>query len=597
MKLNFDNYKQDVLYNAGKNEKKIIEYITNNSVEKYDEILQTDNSSETILGLSTLRNNIVYAYSFKNDASILELGAHLGEVTNLLCKSAKKVVAVETVKARAEAISVRCKKRDNLEIIVGNFKDINFSENFDYITLFGVLEYAQCFFDDENPAEELIKYCKKHLKEDGKILIATDNKFAMKYYVGAEDDCTGNRFDSVTGYKNDKAYKLGKYELERILNSAELYKSQFFYPLPDYKLTNSIFSDEYLPTSSKINGYFPYYNDYDEVLFSEVDAYDAIIKENKNMFPFFANSFLVEASKIDFENDTKYVGFNNYRKKKYRLMTKIRNEFVEKIATEPDSRVHLNNMKKNIDQLKKFDIRILDDYDSEKISSKYVDCKLVSQLVSDNLENKKYIIDLLKRYKNEILKLTHVYIEDEENIFTKYNIEVDKEVLQGFNYLENGYWDMIFKNCFLIDNNFVFFDQEWIEKNIPAEFLVYRCIVNIEKLREKIEQYDIYEELGISEYISLFEELDRHIFNEIFDKKIFELYTRKHKNPIYENAKLEANLNYSNDTIKELRKSIQNLSNEIFSKDIELNSLRKFKENVEENKGMKLIMKFSKMFK
>ena len=47
---------------------------------------------------------------------------------------------------------------------------------------------------------------------------------------------------------------------------------------------------------------------------------------------------------------------------------------------------------------------------------------------------------------------------------------------------------MILKNCFIIDGECVFFDQEWVEKNVPVEFLVYRSIVNVEKLRNKIDK-------------------------------------------------------------------------------------------------------------
>ena len=98
---------------------------------------------------------------------------------------------------------------------------------------------------------------------------------------------------------------------------------------------------------------------------------------------------------------------------------------------------------------------------------------------------------------------------------------------------------MILKNCFIIDGECVFFDQEWLEENVPIEFLVYRSIVNIEKLRSKIEEYQLYEKMKIKEYITLFEELDRKIGKDIMDEKIFSFYQRKHKNPIYDNYALE----------------------------------------------------------
>ena len=77
-----------------------------------------------------------------------------------------------------------------------------------------------------------------------------------------------------------------KIKIEEILKNVGLNYYKFLYPLPNYKLPSLIFSDEYLPTSSKINGYFPCYHKESSIFFSEVDAYDTIIKEDNKMFPF-----------------------------------------------------------------------------------------------------------------------------------------------------------------------------------------------------------------------------------------------------------------------------------------------------------------------
>ena len=196
--------------------------------------------------------------------------------------------------------------KDNLDIVVTEISKIKLEEKFDYITLFGILEYAQEIFNTENPALDMILYCKKMLKPNGKLLIATDNKFALKSYIGEKDECTGITFDSITGYKNsNKQYKLGKKKIENVLKEAGMNHYKFFYPLPDYKLPSLIFTDEYLPSSSKINGYFPYYMDSSSIFYSEVDAYDAIIKEDKKMFPFFANSYFIVVSQNEFKDDIK----------------------------------------------------------------------------------------------------------------------------------------------------------------------------------------------------------------------------------------------------------------------------------------------------
>lgn len=65
--------------------------------------------------------------------------------------------------------------------------------------------------------------------------------------------------------------------------------------MPDYKLPNIIFSDEYLPNEENIKNYNPYLsNEGSETQYDEKEAYKDIIKNKQ--FDFFANSFFIEAS-------------------------------------------------------------------------------------------------------------------------------------------------------------------------------------------------------------------------------------------------------------------------------------------------------------
>ena len=552
MEINLESLKED--------EKKIIEYINSNEKDNYENIIKENLNDSVMLGLSNIRNNLVYAYDFEPDSTVLEIGAHLGEITGALCEKCAKVISVEPNEARARAILKRYSDKDNLDIVVTEISKIKLEEKFDYITLFGILEYAQEIFNTENPALDMILYCKKMLKPNGKLLIATDNKFALKSYIGEKDECTGITFDSITGYKNsNKQYKLGKKKIENVLKEAGMNHYKFFYPLPDYKLPSLIFTDEYLPSSSKINGYFPYYMDSSSIFYSEVDAYDAIIKEDKKMFPFFANSYFIVVSQNEFKDDIKYVSFNNYRKEKYQLMTKIRENTVEKTSINAKSKKHLEQMMDNIKNLNSKNIKILDEAYEDKVVSKFINLKLASQLVSDNIERPQEIIKILNKYKEKILTISTEYDENEKTIFEKYIPDIDKNILSKFRYLKDGYWDMILKNCFIIDEECVFFDQDWVEENVPVEFLVYRSIVNVEKLRNKIEEYQLYEKMQIKEYIPLFEKLDGKIGAEIMDEKVFSFYQRKHKNPIYDNYILE-----------DKNKKLMSENNKISNQNIEL---------------------------
>ena len=294
MKVNYDFYSGKDLYSDGEIENEIIEYAK--TFKNMDDVFEKDIRWPVFYHLTPIRKNILNWYPFDKDSDVLEIGGGMGAITEVLCEKCKNVVSVELSKNRALSIEARNQDKDNLEIIVGNLNDIDFKDRkFDYITLIGVFEYAMSFTNTDNPYIDFLNNIKRLLKPDGKILIAIENKFGMKYWLGAPEDHTCVKYDGITGYENvNNVRTFGKDEIINILNQCGLKNTKFYYPLPDYKLPSLIFSDEYLPTVETIENYIPYYYEGTKVEFDEIKAYKEVIKNNK--FDFFANSFLIECS-------------------------------------------------------------------------------------------------------------------------------------------------------------------------------------------------------------------------------------------------------------------------------------------------------------
>lgn len=296
MKVNYDFYTGKDTYSDGDVEKDIIKYLEDYGEENYTEIFKKDIRWPVFYHITPIRKNILKWYEFKENAEVLEIGAGMGAITGILCDKAAHVTSVELSKQRAMAIEKRCKDKENLELIIGNFNDIKFEKKFDYITLIGVLEYAPLYTNSNNPFEDFLKTIKSLLKDDGKLLIAIENQFGMKYFSGVEEDHTNKIYDGITGYENKKGIRtFGKNELKEILQKSGYTYTKFYYPMPDYKLPNIIFSDEYLPNEENIKNYNPYLsNEGSEAQYDEKEAYKDIIKNKQ--FDFFANSFFIEAS-------------------------------------------------------------------------------------------------------------------------------------------------------------------------------------------------------------------------------------------------------------------------------------------------------------
>jgi 2-polyprenyl-3-methyl-5-hydroxy-6-metoxy-1,4-benzoquinol methylase len=288
--LNLTFYKGQDLYSDGEIEDELLEIVKKNN--EFTTTIQQSNKWPILYHLSKRRENLINWYPFVENAEVLEIGAGCGAITTALCEKVKNVIGIELSKKRSEINAYRNKNRTNLEILVGNFNDIKIDQEFDYITLIGVLEYAKSYTNTNEPYVDFLKKIKKYLKPQGKLIIAIENKFGLKYWAGCREDHTGKFFDGLENYMDNGGVRtFSRKELTGLLNDSGFNSLEYYYPLPDYKLPTQIFSDSYKPGIGDI-GNISFSYDQDRVsLFDESLVYDNIIQNGD--FETFANSFLV----------------------------------------------------------------------------------------------------------------------------------------------------------------------------------------------------------------------------------------------------------------------------------------------------------------
>lgn len=290
-KLNLNFYSGHDAYSDGEIEQELLQIVSNN--DSFDTVLAQDSRWPILYHLSPIRHNILNWYPFKKQASLLEIGGGCGALTGALCEKVDKVTVIELSKLRSEINLQRNQHYSNLEIIVGNLNDIKLEEQFDYITLIGVLEYAGSFTDTVQPYQDFLSNIKPLLKKQGKLFIAIENKFGLKYFAGAKEDHTSKFFDGIVGYPDTKhVCTFGKTELQNLLTESGFSRHTFYYPHPDYKMPLEIYSEAHLPAIDSYLSPAPNF-DYERLsLFDEAVAYQQIIQNGQ--YEFFANSFLVE---------------------------------------------------------------------------------------------------------------------------------------------------------------------------------------------------------------------------------------------------------------------------------------------------------------
>ena len=507
MKVNLDYYKElEDVKQIGEEYEEILQRVENCAGEDFSKTLDTKARIKNVIALSDVRENILNWYEFKKDCTILELNANYGEITGLLCKNAKKVVSLESSKKYADVIEKRHKNKENLELIVGNYENIELQEKFDYIVIIGMVENLK----------QAIEYSKKYLKEDGTILLAVNNRFGVKAWI------TMNENANVI---NNQKQAISREQLENILQGMN-YK--YYYPLPDYKLPNIIYTDNSMPTTANIYRDLTYKDE--NVNFKEIDTYYQIISNNKEDFKKFANSFLLEISNKEIkENDIKFIAFSNIRKDEYRIKTIVKNKQVEKTSVNEKSTKHIEKVKNNIKTLEKLEIKTLDTYEDGKIISKYVEAetledKLIKTCKEQGIEE---FIKQIEEYREFLKEKLEVTEEVEKNIFTKYKVECKEETLNKLTFVKNGLWDLIFQNCFIIDNEWYFYDQEWQEENVPVEYILYRAILYFHESKKYISDEEVFEKLNISEFVPIFNELDNKIQEKIRKQLVWNLHSKE----------------------------------------------------------------------
>ena len=189
VKLNLDFYKGTDTYSDGDIEDKLLEVVKNGT--DLEEFLTTESEWPYLYYFSNIRHNILEWYDFGEGRSLLEIGAGCGAVTGLFCEKLDRVVAIDLSKRRSSINAYRNQKYDNLEIMVGNFQDIETDEKFDYVTLIGVLEYSIYYIGSDDPFRDMLRRAKNYLKPGGKLIIAIENKYGIKYWAGSREENTG----------------------------------------------------------------------------------------------------------------------------------------------------------------------------------------------------------------------------------------------------------------------------------------------------------------------------------------------------------------------------------------------------------------------
>ena len=460
--------------------------------------------------------DILYLYNDKEDAAVKEFLQQKGTVTLSSC--------IELAEAKLEV------------------------NRYDYIVGIDVIEECQ------NPAE-LLKACHKMLKSSGRIVLGTENRYAIKYICGDRDPYTNHSFDGIENYRRlsdadrnliaGRCYSMA--ELKLMLSQAGFENDKFYSVMPSLQETQLVYAEGYEPVEELAMRYFPLYNYPDSVFLEEQYLYTDLIKNG--MFHKIANAYIIECSMDGRLDDTLHATISLDRGHDNALVTSIcEHDGVRNVIKRAVYKEGIHKLKEMQDNLYDLHTRGINVVDSSVENDIFIMPYVDAPVAMNELKA------IAKKDRNAFLKamddMYELILNSSEH--TGIISEKDRNSADGRDLgtiLEKGYIDMVPLNCFYdgtiedSKSRFIYYDQEFYWDNCPAKAIMYRSISIIydgtDKEFERImPRTELLNRYGLAECEDIWQRMSSR-FTETLRKQ-------KQLRPYYENKRIDGRILYTN---------------------------------------------------
>ncbi|MCD7863969.1 MAG: class I SAM-dependent methyltransferase [Lachnospiraceae bacterium] len=473
----------------GKMEDELLEIVKTRKPSEYQAVIEEKKSWPVLYQLSHFRENIVDWIPMEKSAKVLEVGSDCGAITGSLSRKAGEVTCIDPSRKRSQINAYRHQDCGNVTIHVGNFKDIEpeLPADYDYIFLVGVFAYGVDYMGTERPFEEFLSIILKHLSKDGRIVIAIENKYGLKYFAGCKEDHLGTYFSGIENYAAGGGVRtFSRPGLEQIFASCGMKDYHFYYPYPDYKFMTTVYSDERLPKKGELSNNLRNFDRDRLLLFDERNAFDGILEDG--LFSIFSNSYEVI---LGADVDVAYAKYSNDRAPEFQIRTefvrRVGSFVVRKAPLTAQAVSHVVRMAGayaglcgryqdsgiSINQCQLTDVN-----GAPAAEFEFLTGKLLSELLDERL---------LAKDMDGFLKLFREYLQ-------KTGYHGDFPVSD---------YDLAFDNIMVRDDIWTIIDYEWtVEKPVDLKETAFRavqCYLSQDPGRNQLDMGMILKELGITE--------------------------------------------------------------------------------------------------
>lgn len=414
----------------------------------------------------------------------------------------------------------------------------------------------------ENP-QEFFDICKSLLRKKGRLLLAVNNRFGIRYFCGNKDLYTDRCFDGVEGYVRvyieEKQPFAGRTytraELKQMLTKAGFSKQQFFSVFSDLENPVLIYREDFLPNEDVMARISPCYSDSGTVFLEEELLYKSLIENN--MFHSMANAYIIECA-FDTDvilSDVQHVTSSVERSQESAMMTIIHDSgIVEKCPVYREGQNRLKTLYENGERLKQIGVKMVPaTYLNERYCMPFMSLENGHVYLKRLLENDpEQFLAALDLFRDTILSSSKIIKED----------KLDGEGA----ILEYGYFDLVPLNSFFDGKEFVFYDQEIRIANFPANVLILRMITTLYYHDIRMEKWMpmeiLLERYHLDTHLEKWWKQEKALLGELRNDSLLEEYHKKIRADHYLLQNNCDRLNYSTEyyrfTYKDIFANLEN---------------------------------------
>lgn len=450
-------------------------------------------------------------------------------------------------------------------------------ESFDYAVVVGALERVK----KETDAKVLLKSIYGALKEDGKLLLGTDNRLGIRYFCGDRDRFTDRNFDSIENYARiniaDRetldGHAYAKAEIEGMLREAGFETCRFYSVFPVLENPQILLAEDYIPQEELDVRIFPQYHCADTVFLEEEKLYGSLLQNG--MFHPMANGFLVECPKAGRGalSDVRQITVSMDRGKEQAMYTIVgRGKQVLKKPVYVEGRKRIKELDENSTYLRSHGVNMVEAQVSD-------DCFLMAY--QQGVPAVTYFRELLYQDRGMFIKkleeFWEIILNSSEHVpyeeidwerfepgwekrkpddpgkdkwrKAAFGSKEEKEALGVI--LKRGYIDLVALNCFWTGDAFVFYDQEVYVENLPAKTILSRTIHMIYSADSKLEtilpSQEVREYFHLERFRALFDYFTDRFLNRLRHDDLLRAYHNEVRRDIGVIHSNRQKMNYSAD--------------------------------------------------